>query len=741
MNNALPRMLILTAAALMLSLCCMPASSCTCEGQNPPISIDAMYGTYAIVDHPRTMTAAVTDMDYDYYQNCTLQSDEANLSYSWSSDGSPTTGTSSSYTVTWSTPGTKSVTLVVSNTGGCIQPDYPPAQRTCYVEVYNRLTQEITCLEDDPTSSSVINFSVVYSETPAYSLNPGSITLGGTAGATTKVVTGSGATWNVAVSGMTQDGTVSISIGAATNCVYHGTNCVYNEPSSAEVEYDRPPRVTIDKASGQDDPAGIGTINYTVVFDESVTGFTDEDVTFGGSAGPTTAKVTSNDGTTYNVAVTGMTDSGDVTASISAGVAVNANGFPNDASTSTDNTVAYTDMGIIWRTFGYWSASGLPTYYAPQIAMNSLDQILAIGPETYGAIGGDAYWRRKYSSEDGSLICSYNDISDDAILAKTPFSQNFYTTSYCTGDGKWGAQSIISSTYYSTPPAGISGSADGIAVDQQGKVYVTWRYVDHEYLSIYSSDYSQLYDSFDLQLPNDDFHWSCVADIAVDQSGGVYIAYWTQYLDQSYTAVDVKTFVKKYWKEQGNWTHWNCSSTCGYASGILEGNNLTYSDGSGPVLVSASGDIYIACSHWIFGLPYTQHTAITKIDGQTGAVIDNGIFDVGNALGGIFDIALYDNQGTEELYVVGTAADGDSIPITNDAYQSTNSGYNGFIAKLDADTLDAIYCSYFGQAQSQVSSIALDSSGDVYIGFGTNETATFPGWSDGGYICKVKIPD
>jgi CSLREA domain-containing protein len=101
-----------------------------------------------------------------------------------------------------------------------------------------------------------------------------------------------------------------------------------------------PPTVTINQASGQADPTNAGPINFTVVFSESVSNFATGDVTLSGTAGATTATVTGS-GTTYNVAVTGMTTNGTVIATINAGVATDAAGNPNTASTSTDNTVTY----------------------------------------------------------------------------------------------------------------------------------------------------------------------------------------------------------------------------------------------------------------------------------------------------------------------------------------------------------------------------------------------------------------
>ncbi len=100
------------------------------------------------------------------------------------------------------------------------------------------------------------------------------------------------------------------------------------------------PTVTINQATGQADPTSAGSINFTVIFNEAVTGFATGDVTLSGTAGATTAAVTGS-GTSYNVAVSGMTGSGTVTAVIAAGKAQDAAGNSNVTSTSTDNTVTY----------------------------------------------------------------------------------------------------------------------------------------------------------------------------------------------------------------------------------------------------------------------------------------------------------------------------------------------------------------------------------------------------------------
>ena len=93
---------------------------------------------------------------------------------------------------------------------------------------------------------------------------------------------------------------------------------------------------------GQADPAVSSPISFTVIFSEPVSGFDDADITITGTAGAITAAVTGS-GTTYTVAVSGITGDGTVIATIAAGVAADAASNGNAASTSTDNTVNYID--------------------------------------------------------------------------------------------------------------------------------------------------------------------------------------------------------------------------------------------------------------------------------------------------------------------------------------------------------------------------------------------------------------
>ena len=150
-----------------------------------------------------------------------------------------------------------------------------------------------------------------------------------------------GATYTVTVTGMSGSGTVvaTIPAGAANDAV--GNSSGASTSTDNTVFFDSvAPTVTINQAAGQADPTNTGPINFTVVFSEAVSGFATGDVTLSGTAGATTGTVTGG-GTTYNVAVSGMTQSGTVLASIAAGRAIDAAGNANSASTSTDNSVTY----------------------------------------------------------------------------------------------------------------------------------------------------------------------------------------------------------------------------------------------------------------------------------------------------------------------------------------------------------------------------------------------------------------
>jgi hypothetical protein len=196
--------------------------------------------------------------------------------------------------------------------------------------------------QTDPTGVSPINFTVTFNETVADFINT-DVTLTGTAGANTVVVTGGPAIYNVAVSDMTGNGTVIITIaaGVAHDAAGNANTASINTDNNVTYQVDTDnPSVTINQATGQDDPTLDSPVNFTVVFSENVADFTSGDVTITGIAGTEVVNVTGS-GTTYNVAVSGMASGETVVATIAAGVAHDLDGNPNNASTSTDNAVTF----------------------------------------------------------------------------------------------------------------------------------------------------------------------------------------------------------------------------------------------------------------------------------------------------------------------------------------------------------------------------------------------------------------
>ncbi len=193
--------------------------------------------------------------------------------------------------------------------------------------------------QTDPTTSPTINFGVLFNKAVT-GFNGSDIALTGSnaPGTLTAAVTGSGATYNVAVSGMTGPGLIKVSIPA--NKVDGG-----NAPSTTtddNVSYSAT-TVSITKAAGQADPTATAPINYTVVFGRAVTGFTGSDVSLADSSasGALVAAVTGS-GTTYNVAVSGMSGPGLVVARIPTNVVDGGNAL----STSVDNSVAFQSVGV-----------------------------------------------------------------------------------------------------------------------------------------------------------------------------------------------------------------------------------------------------------------------------------------------------------------------------------------------------------------------------------------------------------
>lgn len=237
------------------------------------------------------------------------------------------------------------------------------------------VTVEQAIGQPDPTSAGTIHFTVIFSEPiKASTFTSSGITLGGTTGANLvsiiQLAPNDGTTFDIAVSGMTANGDVTASIPAGNVSDLVGNSNNASTSVDNTVTFDNTlPSVTVEQAAGQTDPTNTSPINFTATFSQPIdtSTFTASDITLGGTANPATAvinEITPNDGTTFNIAVSGMTGNGTVTASITANTVQDLAGKNNTASTSTDNTVTYDTTGPTVRV--EQSASQLdPTAGAP----------------------------------------------------------------------------------------------------------------------------------------------------------------------------------------------------------------------------------------------------------------------------------------------------------------------------------------------------------------------------------------
>jgi len=196
------------------------------------------------------------------------------------------------------------------------------------------------------------------------------------------------------------------------------------------------PTVMVNQAEGQNDPSFGSPILFTAVFSEPVTDFETGDVTLGGTAGATTAVVTEvapNDGTTYEIAVSGMSSVGTVTTTILAFAAQDMAGNSSTASTSTDNEVTREALGtpqnvqasdgscpieISWSSVT--GATGYAVYRADVCGVSVGESIVYTEDTTYTdtdiALKNHYYYRihAYYQHEGGSktFASSYSECSE-----------------------------------------------------------------------------------------------------------------------------------------------------------------------------------------------------------------------------------------------------------------------------------------------------------------------------------------
>jgi CSLREA domain-containing protein len=264
-------------------------------------------------------------------------------------------GAAYSFDLTPTTPGPVSADI-----GAGVATDLAGNGNTTAVQ-FNRtfdpsaLNVSITAITPNPRHTAVGSIQIVFNKpVTGFDLTDLTLKLNGGANLLTGAQTltsGDNATWTLGnLAGITgADGTYVLNLTASGSNIQDQTNTPLSSDASASWVMDAtPPSVTVNQSGTQTDPVTGPTastvIHFTAVFTEAVGDFTSGAVSISGTAGATIANITQiapNDGTTYDVGVQGMTQSGTVIVTIPANGAHDAAGNGNTASTSSDNSVQF----------------------------------------------------------------------------------------------------------------------------------------------------------------------------------------------------------------------------------------------------------------------------------------------------------------------------------------------------------------------------------------------------------------
>lgn len=213
----------------------------------------------------------------------------------------------------------------------------------------------------DPDNASPSNFTVVFSEAVSDFTN-GDVTLGGTATGKSAVVTGSGTTYNVAVSA-TGDGTIipSLAAGVATGDVSAATNLASSSTDNSVTLDTTSPGIVGNVLSGPSGTQMAFPIQVMVTFTEPVSDFGAEDVDLSASTATPVSVSGVSPGSrapfagpfTITINGTGMTTSGNIVVDIDGADVFDAAGNALNASGLTPFVIDY-DNGLTGA--GTWEA-------------------------------------------------------------------------------------------------------------------------------------------------------------------------------------------------------------------------------------------------------------------------------------------------------------------------------------------------------------------------------------------------
>ena len=248
---------------------------------------------------------------------------------SWSANSDDTVYTA---TITPTASGTMTIGVAANvATDAANNQNTAATSKTVTVSV-DTTSPDVTVSVPSGVQNGAFNATITFTE-PVSGFVRSEVSLSGSAASITSWRANSGNTVYTATITPTASGTVTIGVAAnvATDAANNQNTAATSKTVTVDVDK---PTATIGVPSGTQ----TGAFNATITFSETVSGFTQSDVSLTGSAASITSWSANSDDTVYTATIT-PTASGTVTIGVAANVATDAANNPNTAATSQTVTV------------------------------------------------------------------------------------------------------------------------------------------------------------------------------------------------------------------------------------------------------------------------------------------------------------------------------------------------------------------------------------------------------------------
>jgi hypothetical protein len=223
-------------------------------------------------------------------------------------------GSGTTYTVTvtgCSTSGTLTPRLAsatVADAAGNTGPASSADGSTLTLDRGAPTAASFTTSASNPTNATTISYSLVFSESVT-GLATGDFSNAGTATGCSFGVTGSGTSYTIAVTGCSTTGTLELTLASASVNDAAGNAGPAADAVASEITIDRT-AITVDSfTTAVSSPTSAASVDYTLVFNKSVTGLASGDLSNQGTATGCSFSV-SGSGDTYTITVTGCDTTG-----------------------------------------------------------------------------------------------------------------------------------------------------------------------------------------------------------------------------------------------------------------------------------------------------------------------------------------------------------------------------------------------------------------------------------------------